>query len=437
MFSLEPVKLFLLCGMLAAVAAPSLSTTPMLHRGAAPDETFRDLRTGKALEWLTKNASWATDEQVRITEIPAPPFHEGQRAAHLRRLLSCCSLSVRVDELGNVIAERRGEVRDVVMLTAHLDTVFPAGTNIRVRRESGRLYAPGISDNGTGLATLAAVARALNEGKLKTRMTVVFAADVGEEGEGNLRGMRKLVESYGSRLKYVIALDGSSTDHVTNAALASRRVEVTITGPGGHSWSDFGTPNPIHALSRGLARFVKVRVPDEPRTTFNVGEIEGGTSVNSIPYRASIKVDLRSASQPEIDRLEATLRESIEAGVAEEMTAARERGMANHNGVKLETQFRVLGIRPGGELPEDSPLLAALREADRFLENRSRPERSSTDANIPLSLGMQAISIGGGGHAAGAHSLGEWYDPAGRELGLQRVLLTLLGVAGLEPLRSK
>jgi tripeptide aminopeptidase len=389
----------------------------------------------RALLWLTENVSWVTEEQVQITEIPAPPFHETQRGAYLRKLLGACGLKVTTDEAGNVVGERGGELKDeIVILSAHLDTVFPANGQIEVRREGSRWVGPGISDNGAGLAALVAVARALNETKIKPRRTIVFAADVGEEGEGNLRGVRKLIETYGSRLKYLIALDGANTDHVTTSALASRRVEVSVTGPGGHSWSDFGLPNPIHALARGINRFVRVRVPEDPRTTFNVGEIEGGSSVNAIPSRASIKVDLRSESEAELDRLQTSLREAMEGGVAEEMAGAANRGMANRNSSeKLELKFRVLGIRPGGELAKDSPLLAALQEADAYLGNHSRQERSSTDANVPLSLGIHAVSIGSGGRAGGAHSLNEWYDPSGRELGLKRVLLTLLGVAGVQP----
>jgi acetylornithine deacetylase/succinyl-diaminopimelate desuccinylase-like protein len=245
--------------------------------------------------------------------------------------------------------------------------------------------------------------------------------------------MRKLVETYRKQIRYVIALDGSSTDYITTSALASRRVEITVTGPGGHSWSDFGVPNPIHALARGVTRFVKVPVPDNPRTTFNVGEIEGGTSVNSIPSKASLKIDLRSESEPELAKLETRFREAIQAGVDEEMAAARDRGMSAK---PLSVTALVLGIRPGGELANGSPLLAAIQAADEFLGNRSRLERSSTDANIPLSLGIPAISIGAGGRSAGAHSYDEWYDPTGRELGLRRALLALLGVAGVEPIGS-
>ncbi len=195
------------------------------------------------------------------------------------------------------------------MLVAHLDAVFP-NTTVHVRRDGQRLYAPGITDNGTGLVTLVAIARAIRDAGLKTSHTILFAADVGEEGEGNLRGMRKLAETYHGRLRYVIALDGASTDYVITTALASRRVEVTITGPGGHSRSDFGSPNPIHAAARVIAQFVNTPVPEHPRSSFNVGEIEGGTSVNSIPASASFKVDLRSESEPELAKLEPALRKS-------------------------------------------------------------------------------------------------------------------------------
>jgi acetylornithine deacetylase/succinyl-diaminopimelate desuccinylase-like protein len=293
------------------------------------------------------------------------------------------------------------------------------------------LLAPGISDNGTGLAALVVIARALREAKIKTNSTILFVADVGEEGEGNLRGMRALVDAYKKRLKYVIALDGSATEYVTTAALASRRVEISITGPGGHSWSDFGTPNPIHALGRGIGRFVAARVPESPRTSFNIGEIEGGTSVNSIPARAQMKVDLRSESDVELAKIESFLRDSVQSGIDEEMAAARDRGMAGGT-TTLDLKISVLGVRPAGELPETSPLLAALLAADTRLGNRSRRERSSTDANIPLSVGIPAISIGAGGRSGGAHTTEEWFEPTGRELGLQRVALTLLAVAGLE-----
>jgi di/tripeptidase len=244
--------------------------------------------------------------------------------------------------------------------------------------------------------------------------------------------MRALVETYRTRLKAALVLDGSGTDHVTTKALASRRLEVLIIGPGGHSWSDFGMPNPINALVRGSIRFINTKVPANPRTTFNLGQIEGGTSVNSIPYDAKLKVDIRSESEDELGKLEAALRESISAGVRDEMESSRDRTKG-----KLDWKIDVLGTRPGGELSANSPLLAALRAADDYVSNQSRIERSSTDANIPLANGIDAISIGAGGTGGGAHSLQEWYEPSGREMGLKRALLTLLGISGIAEEKAK
>ena len=403
-----------------------------LARKTAAAQWHDDPRVGHVLDFLRSDASATTEEQIRITEVAAPPFHEATRAAYMKKALAAAGLRVETDGIGNVLGEFPGSSPDIVMLTAHLDTVFPEGTDVHVKREGGRLLAPGISDNGTGLAALLAVAKAFREAKIKTNKKILFVADVGEEGEGNLRGMRVLVDNYKKNLKYVIALDGSATEYVTTEALASRRIEVSIAGPGGHSWSDFGVPNPIHALGRGIARFVVAHVPEFPRTSFNIGEIQGGTSVNSIPSSALMKVDLRSESESELSKLEGLLRDAMRTGIDEEMTAARERGMAGSTTL-LDLKISVLGVRPAGELPENSPLLAALLAADSRLGNRSRRERSSTDANIPLSLGIAAISLGAGGRSGGAHTLEEWYDPVGRELGLQRVALTTLGVAGLEP----
>jgi tripeptide aminopeptidase len=383
----------------------------------------------EALIWLDDHLDWTTAQQIRLTEIPAPSFEEERRAQAVKEILSSEGLSVFTDKVGNVIGELRGtQDKEVVLLAAHLDTVFPAGTEIKVRREGDRLVAPGISDNGTGLAGMLAVARAMQAAKIKPLRTILFAANVGEEGEGNLRGMRALIDAYGPRLHAVIVLDGSGIDHVTTKALASRREEVVISGPGGHSWSDFGMPNPINALVRGSVRFINTKVPTAPRTTFNLGQIEGGTSVNSIPYQAALKVDLRSENEDEITRMETALRDCVAAGVKDEMDNARDRTRG-----KLEWKINLIGSRPGGELRQDSVLLDALRNADDFVANKSRNERSSTDANIPLSMGIDAIAIGAGGNGGGAHSLQEWYEPTERELGLKRVLLTLLGVSGLAP----
>ena len=409
-----------------SVAHPSV-------RSASSVQLSDNERVRAAMSWLAANLPWINDQQVRLTEIPAPSFQEGDRAAAVKKLLAAAGLDVHVDGIGNVIAELPGATdKEVVVLSAHLDTVFPSGTDVRVHREGPRMIAPGISDNGTGLASLVAIAQAIHEAHIKPQRAIFFVADVGEEGEGNLRGMRAVVDSFGSRLKAVVVLDGAGTDHVTTKALASRRLEAIITGPGGHSWSDFGMPNPINALVRASVRFINTKVPSSPRTTFNLGQIEGGTSVNSIPFEARLKVDVRSESEDELTRLESALRECIAAGVRDEMDSSRDRTKG-----KLEWKIQLLGSRPGGELAADSPLLAALRSADAIVENDSRIERSSTDANVPLSMGIDAISIGAGGNGGGAHSLQEWYEPAGREMGLKRALLTLLGIAGVAPEKGR
>ncbi|MGB6884320.1 MAG: M20/M25/M40 family metallo-hydrolase [Candidatus Acidiferrum sp.] len=422
------VKRVLVWVILSAMPVRS-SLARQTTRSAATAQLGENGQVRAAVDWFVPNLNWINDQQIRLTEIPAPAFQESERATALKQLLTQAGLEVHIDATGNVIGELPGlNENEIVTLSAHLDTVFPPGTDVKVRRDGGRLLAPGISDNGTGLAALAAIARAVHEARIKPQRTILFVADVGEEGEGNLRGIRALVDTYHSKLKAMIVLDGAGTDYVTTIALASRRLEVVINGPGGHSWSDFGMPNPINALVRGSVRFINTRVPASPRTTFNLGQIDGGTSVNSIPYEAHLKVDVRSESQDELTRLESAFRECMAAGVRDEMESSRDRSRG-----KLEWKVEVIGSRPGGELAAESPLLAALRAADVILENDSRIERSSTDANIPLSMGIDAISIGAGGNGGGAHSLLEWYEPAGRELGLKRALLTLLGVAGVAP----
>jgi tripeptide aminopeptidase len=420
------VKRAFVCVILLFMPVRSAAPSPAKHQAPA-SPLIGNQQVRAALAWFEPNLSWINEQQVRLTEIPAPPFGEAPRGAAVAELLAASGLTVHTDKVGNVIGELLGaNDNQIILVSAHLDTVFPAGTNVKVRREGSRLLAPGISDNGTGIAALVALARSLQSAHIKPQRTIWFGANVGEEGEGNLRGMRELVETCRARLKAAIVIDGSGTDHVTTKALASRRLEATVTGPGGHSWSDFGMPNPINALIRGSVRFLNTRVPSTPRTTFNIGEVEGGTSVNSIPHEARIKVDVRSESEEELARLESALRESIAAGVRDELEPPRDRSKGS-----LEWKVELLGSRPGGELASGSPLLAALRAADESINNQSRVERSSTDANIPLSMGIDAISIGAGGSGGGAHSLQEWYDPSGREVGLKRALLTLLGVSGI------
>jgi tripeptide aminopeptidase len=386
-----------------------------------------DPACARGLQWIDKSAAWMTDQQIRLTEIPAPEFDEARRGEALEQLFAASGFQVRIDKTGNVIVERPGsDTKSVILLAAHLDTVFPAGTDVVVKRDGSRLLAPGIADNGVGLASLAGLARALAESRVRTTKTIVLVGDVGEEGEGNLRGMRALMDSYGSRLSAVIAVDGPSTDHITTQGIASRRFEASVTGPGGHSWSDFGAPNPITAIARGIVKFSATSIPTDPRSSFNFGTIEGGTSVNSIPSSSAVKIDLRSEDEAELGRLETALREAMQAGVKEEISATQSAAGA------LELNFRSLGTRPAGKLPDDSPLVLAIRNVDRYLGNRSRLERSSTDANIPLSTGIPAVALGGGGRGGGSHTLEEWYDPSGRELGLKRLFLTIVSLAGID-----
>jgi tripeptide aminopeptidase len=419
---INSVKVFSVLGILLGMATLTARSV------ANPvDVLAQDKRVARALSWLSKNLDWVTTQQIAITEIPAPEFQEKERAAFVAKLFTANGLKVSTDAVGNVIGEDPGTSgNEVVLVVAHLDTVFPAGTDVHVKTVGATLRAPGISDDGAGLAALVTMARVFEQVRLKTQMSVVLAADVGEEGEGNLRGIRQLVDSYKGRLRAVIAIDGAGTDYVTSIGLASRRLEIQITGPGGHSWSDFGAPNPITALSRGIVEFSRMRVPDDPRTTYNFGMISGGTSVNSIPAEAGLKVDLRSESDAELAQLESDLRKTFQTALGEEIDGA------TPGSAPLKIKFNVIGVRPGGKLPSDSPLLTAIENVDRYLGNRSRVERSSTDANYPLSLGIPAIAIGGGGQGGGAHSLAEWYDPTGRELGLKRVLLTILAMAGVQ-----
>jgi tripeptide aminopeptidase len=417
------VKLTLICGIFLTMAT--------LYARAAGDSIEKiadDPACVRALAWIDTSALWLTDQQIQLTEIPAPEFKEAPRAQYLKKILEAAGLEVQLDKIGNVIAERPGaDANSVILLAAHLDTVFPAGTDVRVKRHANRLTAPGVADNGAGLAALAGLARAFSESRIHTTKTIVLAGDVGEEGEGNLRGIRALVESYGSRLSAVIAVDGASTEHITTQGIASHRFEIAITGPGGHSWSDFGAPNPITALSRGIVKFSGQPVPDDPRSSYNFGMIEGGTSINSIPSRAAVKVDLRSEDEAEVNKMERALRDAMQSGAREEMSAAHDEQQT------LRIIVRSLGSRPAGKLPDNAPLLETLRNVDRFLGNRSRLERSSTDANIPLSLNIPAVSLGGGGKGGGSHTTAEWYDASGRELGLKRLFLATVALAGVQP----
>jgi len=369
------------------------------------------------------------EELIRVCEIPAPPFKEHARAGYVARRLTELGLTrVRIDREGNVIAERSGLSSEPrVVVSAHLDTVFPEGTDVNVRRVGARLHAPGISDNTCGVVSLIALARALDAGGIKTEGTINFVATVGEEGEGNLRGVRHLFTGgeFQTGVDAFISLDGPGLERITQRALGSRRYRVTVIGPGGHSWGDFGIVNPVHALGRAVARFASYPAPISPRTSYNVGIIEGGSSVNAIPERASMVVDIRSVSSDEIEKLESYLRRVVEIAIREENS---QRAMS---GTSLTCEFEPAGNRPSGETPVDSRIVRAAIECSRALGIEPRLDCSSTDSNIPISLGVPAITLGVGGVSSNCHSLTEWYEPAGRELGLKRLVLLMTGLAGV------
>ena len=382
----------------------------------------------ECLHWFTREKQWINEQHLHLCRIPAPTFLETQRAEWFAAQFRAFGCQVEIDPAGNVIAFLEPDAGEgtLVALTAHLDTVLaPRNRDDVTVGPDGRLHGPGVSDNGAGLAALLAIARALQsstriEGR---RRSLVLIANVGEEGEGNLNGMRHLFRPAGlaSRIEAWVVLDGPATDHITGQALASQRFELLFSGPGGQSWSDHGMGNPVHAISRAITLFLdQVNSGSNgasPRCSYNFGLIEGGASINSIPVQARAKLDLRSECQVRVEELAAQVRAAVERVLEQE----NERAV----GGRLTAKVREIGSRPGGRLPEDSRLLKFVQAVDQHLGIRSHLDCSSTDANIPLSLGLAAISIGAGGQGGGAHTGQEWYSPEGRDLGLKRILLTL------------
>jgi acetylornithine deacetylase/succinyl-diaminopimelate desuccinylase-like protein len=392
-------------------------------------ELLRDNRIARAFAFIDSSAARFTSEIIRICEIPAPPFKEQERARYFAARFTELGLAgVHTDSEGNVIGFYRGESEEpLLVMSAHLDTVFPEETDVRVRRTGSRLCAPGIADDAAGLAALIGLIQTLNAAEIKLRGTIAFVATVGEEGQGNLRGARHLFTEgrLAGRVSAFVSFDGAGVEFITHQALGSRRYRVTLTGPGGHSWGDFGVVNPVHALGRIISRLADYPVPQEPRTTYNIGRIEGGESVNVIPQSASMDVDLRSASEAELSRLEDFLLAAIGRAVVDENSI---RAASGH---KLQVEVRMIGNRPSGETPRDCLLVRTAIEASRTTGVNPILNRASTDSNIPISLGIPAITIGAGGISSDSHRLSEWYDPAGRDIGYKRALLLALGIVGV------
>lgn len=383
----------------------------------------------EAFRFFEDNAEAITEEHIQICSIPAGPFSEQERAEHLRRKFVELGLSnVETDEVGNCIGVLRGTSdHPLMVVSAHLDTVFSVDVDFTVRRLGQRLLAPGISDDGCGLAALIAIAQSLVKTGARTTGSVLFVGTVGEEGEGNLRGVRHLFTegSWAGRIDSFLSFDGPGIDRLTNQALGSRRYRVRLAGQGGHSWGDFGLPNPVHALGNAISRLASYPLPGSPRTTFNVGKIHGGTSVNAIPSEALMDVDLRSCDEVELQRLDAYFRRAVHEAVDRENSTRRP------GDSPLSLNLELVGERPMGNTPPESTLVELAQEATRVFAVEPKLEQSSTDSNFPISIGVPAITMGAGGTSGCSHTLEEWYEPLDRDKGLKRGLLVVLGTVGL------
>jgi acetylornithine deacetylase/succinyl-diaminopimelate desuccinylase-like protein len=373
------------------------------------------------LQWFTREKQWINEVHLQLCRVPAPTFMEHERAAWFLERFRALGWDAHIDRAGNVAAAAGRS--PYVALTAHLDTVIAPRNKDEITVEAdGRFRGPGVADNGAGLAALVAVARLWKTcpNLPESPHGLLLVANVGEEGEGNLLGMRHLCKQspLAGKIAAFLVVDGVGTDHVTNRALGSRRFEILFQGPGGHSWSDFGVGNPLHALCRAVALFSETRIDPAPRSAFNVGLIEGGSSVNAIPQTARAKVDIRSESNQKMDELVDLLSAAVER--------AREAENQRATGGKVTSKLKDIGSRPAASIEESAPLVQYIRAVDAHLGIRSHLDCSSTDANIPLSLGLAAVAIGAGGAGGGAHTTEEWYRPEGRDLALKRIFLTLL-----------
>lgn len=405
--------------------SPKLPGSFTLPPGGFPiDALIATDAVRRAFRLIEREQRWIDDQHLAICRIPAPTFHERTRAEWFLDQFVSFGLSARIDKAGNVVASPGNLPKNapLVALSAHLDTVLAPGAPDQIEVRNGRFHGPGVSDNGAGLAALLAAARAYAESPFTEGPAYpLFVANVGEEGEGNLSGMRFLCRPSPlmSRIQSFVVLDGPSTDHITSEALACRRFDLSFSGPGGHSWSDYGTANPIHALARLITAFIETRSgrQNTARCSYNFGVIDGGSTVNAIPSSARAKADLRSADPPTLDQLVEDLRAAADAAIVQENAQA--------NSGRISLAIRDSGSRPGGCLEKSARILKCIQAVDQHLGIRSWPDCASTDANIPLSLGIEAISIGAGGSGGGAHTPGEWYSSDGRTIGLRRIVLLL------------
>ena len=412
--------------ILAGATRSSAQSLPVPHDNS---------RLRAALDTIKAQEAWTVDQQISLCEIASPPFKEATRAAEYRRRLQALGMTnVRIDSVGNVIAERRGTGGGpTVLIEGHLDTVFPEGTSVKVKRTGSLLAGPGIGDDCRGLAVVLSVVRAFQRAKVQTAGTIYFVGDVGEEGQGNLRGTRYLfANTLKDKIDYFISVDGTGLD-LKHHGVGSKRYRITYKGPGGHSYGAFGIPNPIHALGRAMAGIADVQVPTSPKTTFNVGVISGGTSVNSIPFSATMDLDMRSETAEALDAVDKQVLKILTTALdAENDRWIRQTGSRAER-AKLSMVIDTIGIRPANSTQTDSSrIVATALAAGRALGFSPKTGASSTDANVPMALGVPAITIDGGGSGSGAHSLGETYDdgPSGW-LGPQWAALIVAALAGV------
>jgi acetylornithine deacetylase/succinyl-diaminopimelate desuccinylase-like protein len=405
-----------------------------LARGQTPDydREMRELASRpaiqKAFQIIVELEPQTEKDLIELTEIPAPPFKEEKRATRYAEMLREAGMpEVEIDGVGNVITRFRGTTGDgTVAVVAHLDTVFPEGTDVTVRREGDRLLAPGIGDDTRGLALMLTVIRAMLGAGVKTRGDILFVASVGEEGLGDLRGVKHLFREGGPKIDQFIAVDGGSTDRVLNKAIGSYRYRITFKGPGGHSWGAFGLGNPAHALSRFIYHFDEEAgefVITGPRTSYNIGRIGGGTSVNAIPFENWAEVDMRSEDPDQLRKIDEIMKKAVERALQEQNEKKR-------RGEPLTVDVDMLGNRPSGTVDPSTPLIQRALAATRHFGVEPQLETGSTDANVPISLGIPATTIGRGGEGDGAHALHEWWSNVDGHLGIQKALLLAVASAG-------
>ncbi len=397
----------------------------------------------RAFQWFHLQEMQLREWHRQVASIPAPPFGEAARARWVAEQFATLGLeNVGIDECGNALGWMRGAAnaqtgqepgasRPCTLFSAHLDTVFPAEAIGHPMQEGSILRIPGASDNCAGITALLGIAAAMRAAGLRPERDILFACNVGEEGEGNLRGMRHIFSKsqFAARIHSAVILDGAGTDTIVTQGLGSKRFRITISGPGGHSWTDAGVPNPILVLANVLTAVGRIQLPGSPRTTWNVGHIEGGTSINSIPQRVEARIDTRSTDTVPLLQLEEHIHDAVVIAVENANRAAGDVPSGNHGSDPIQFEIATIGERPAAALREDARILSTLRAVDRHLQIRSHVSTASTDANIPLSLGIEAVSLGSGGSGGGVHTLEEWFDAAGRDLALRRILLLLLALA--------